>query len=237
MPKYRAVTFDFGDTLAPVSLVPVAERIRRAWSESGFAREAKLDFPPDAQLQALHLECSASAGWPVRPGWVDDYEEYYTLWANKLLDALNVAQAELLAPRFAHTFRDVSDRLRVAYDDTHATLDRLRAQGLYLAIVSNNDGTLARRCGYLKLDVFFVCIADSAHVRSNKPDAGIFNHALEALKLSPREVLHVGDLYGPGALGIDACWINRRGEPMPPEAQHKPRFVIRELAELPALVE
>lgn len=241
MPRYRAVTFDFGDTLAPGGgRVSVPERVRRTWSER-FAREAQVAFPDDPQLFALHQECSTSSGWPLKPGWVEQYEEYYTLWAGKLLDALNVPQAELLAPRFAQAYRDISDRLRVAYDDTHATLERLRALGLRMAIVSNNDGTLARRCGYLKLDHFFECIADSAHVKSNKPDAGIFNHALEVLKIPPQEILHVGDLYGPdvegaGALGFNTCWINRRGETAPPAAQYKPNYIIRELAELPGLV-
>lgn len=243
MPLYKAVFFDFGDTLAPTSPVPLPRRLRTAFDETSLHRQLNLALPDDESLHCLHEESAAHAGWPVDPGWEDQYEKFYTVWAGILLKRLGAetsASAEA-APRFAATFRDVSDRSRTSYDDCVPMLTELKQMGLRLSIVSNNDGTLARRMKYMKLYDFFEVVADSAIVRSNKPDAGIFQHVLDATKLDPRDVLHVGDLYdadveGSGALGMDCAWINREHAPFPDTTKYRPRFVLRNLMELPGLV-
>lgn len=243
MNVYKAVFFDFGDTLAPTSPVPLSKRLRMTFEEAGLARALGLDLPDDETLQNFHEECAALAGWPVDPGWEDQYKSFYDRWAAILLKRLNAetVKAADAAPEFAETFRDISDRSRIAFEDCVPMLEKLRAMGLRLAIVSNNDGTLARRMKYMKLFDYFEIVVDSAIVRSNKPDAGIFKHALEATGMKPAHVLHVGDLYdadveGSAALGMDAAWINRGYAPFP-ESKHRPHFVIRSLLELPDLVQ
>ncbi|MCW8133681.1 MAG: HAD family hydrolase [Planctomycetota bacterium] len=244
MPLYKAVYFDFGDTLAPSSPVPLPQRLRTAFQETDLHRRLSLALPDDDEaLHCMHEESAAHAGWPVDPGWEEQYEKFYTVWAGILLKRLGAetaASAEA-APAFASAFRDVSDRSRTAYEDCVPMLDELKRMGLRLSIVSNNDGTLARRMQYMKLFDYFEVVADSALVRSNKPDAGIFKHVLDATGLQPREVLHVGDLYdadveGSGAMGMDCAWINREHLPFPAAPKYRPRFVLRTLMELPALL-
>jgi HAD superfamily hydrolase (TIGR01509 family) len=68
-------------------------------------------------------------------------------------------------------------------------VDRLRAHGLALAVVSNWDETLPER-----LDVFGVgTIVSSAEVGVPKPDPAIFRLALERLGVRPERALHIGD--------------------------------------------
>ncbi len=242
MPRYRAVFFDFGNTLAPENPVPLAERLRRTCTER--FPGLKLALPKDdAALKELHQACSRNAGWPVHPETNEGYEAYYTRWARELLEALGLPKEECgrQAAAFSEAFRDLSDSTRVPYPDCVTTLDRLAAAGCRLAVISNNDGRLLRRMTYMGLAERFELIADSSVVRSSKPDAGIFRHGLEGLGVAPEQVLHVGDLYGPdviGAsrLGIDAAWLKRDAEE-PQDPSHAPKFVIRQLAEVPALVE
>ncbi|MCZ7649541.1 MAG: HAD family hydrolase [Planctomycetota bacterium] len=241
MPRYRAVFLDFGNTLAPENPVPLPARLRRTCAER--FPGLRLSLPDeDAALQRLHRSCSERAGWPVHPETNEGYEAFYTRWARALLEALGLpaGESEQVAAEFGEAFRDLSDSTRVPYPDCVETLDRLARAGCRLAVISNNDGRLLRRMTYMGLAGRFELIADSSIVRSSKPDAGIFMRGLEGLGVAPAEVLHVGDLYGPdvigaGRLGIDAAWL-RRGDPEPAEPSHAPKYVIEQLAELPALV-
>jgi len=242
MPRYRAVFFDFGNTLAPESPVPLPQRLRRTCAERFAALNLALP-DDDAALLKLHQACSTRAGWPVRPETNEGYEAYYARWAQGLLEAFGLANGESRkhAAAFGEAFRDLSDAARVPYPDCVETLDRLARAGCRLAVISNNDGRLKRRMTYMGLAERFELIADSSVVRSSKPDPGIFRHGLDGLGVAPEEVLHVGDLYGPdviGAsrLGIDAAWLRRAPEE-PQNPSHTPKFVIEQLAEVPALVD
>ncbi|MBE7467462.1 MAG: HAD family hydrolase [Planctomycetes bacterium] len=243
MKRYRAIFFDFGDTLAPVSPVPLARRLRQTYEER-FAEAFDLKLPKeDAELLKLHEASNQQAGWPVEEDSVEAYERVYTAWARGLLTALRAREKDIKrhAAEFAEAFRDISDRSRVAYPDCVPTLEALKARGYRLAVISNNDGRLLRRMTYMGLTGYFELIADSSVVQSSKPDAGIFKHGLNGLGVQPAEVLHVGDLYhadveGAGPLGIDAVWIKRTNKPAP-ESAHRPRFTIAELAELPPLLD
>ena len=92
----------------------------------------------------------------------------------------------------------------------------------------------------------FDAVAISDAVGWRKPRREIFDAVLQELDVAPEEVLHVGDslradVAGAAALGIRTAWITRRVRD--PEAQlseHEgpaPDFTIRDLAELPALLD
>jgi putative hydrolase of the HAD superfamily len=92
-------------------------------------------------------------------------------------------------------------------------LDRLRAAGFRLAVVSNSEGTIDAMLTEVGLRGYFEHVVDSAIVGSVKPDARIFQIALERLDLPPTDVLMVGDLptadvFGPRALGIRAALVD-----------------------------
>jgi HAD superfamily hydrolase (TIGR01549 family) len=92
-------------------------------------------------------------------------------------------------------------------------LERLCGAGLRLAVVSNSEGTIDAMLGEVGLRPYFETIVDSAVVGSVKPDARIFQIALERLDLPPQDVVMVGDLptadvFGPRALGIRAALVD-----------------------------
>jgi 2-haloalkanoic acid dehalogenase type II len=103
------------------------------------------------------------------------------------------------------------------FPDTNPALERLRAAGRRLGILSNIDDDLlaATRRGF---SADFDLVVTAAQVRSYKPASG---HFLEARRrIGGLRWLHAAQSYfhdvAPArALGIEVAWINRKGERPP----------------------
>ena len=80
-------------------------------------------------------------------------------------------------------------------------LDRLRAGGFRLVVVSNANGTLRAALGRLGLARRVDHVLDSEEEGVEKPDPRIFRLALERSGARPETTLHVGDLYHVDVLG------------------------------------
>ncbi|RME06756.1 MAG: HAD family hydrolase, partial [Deltaproteobacteria bacterium] len=91
-----------------------------------------------------------------------------------------------------------------------------------LALVSNFDHAaggwaLLERLGIRR---FFRSVSFSGEVGYIKPHPGIFQKSLEEVEVAPQSVLFVGDtpeadIEGARALGMETCWIARRGRAFP----------------------
>jgi putative hydrolase of the HAD superfamily len=84
---------------------------------------------------------------------------------------------------------------------TREALDRLRAGGLRLGVVSNSDGRVEEALVAAGLRGCFDVVLDSALVGVEKPDPAIFRAALDALGVAPAEALYIGDLYDVDVVG------------------------------------
>ena len=87
----------------------------------------------------------------------------------------------------------------------------------------------------------FEAIIISADLKLRKPNPKIFQRMLEMLNLNAAEVLFVGDtplhdIGGAKGVGMAAAWISRHALPMP-EGIATPDYIIRDLAELPDLLD
>jgi putative hydrolase of the HAD superfamily len=90
---------------------------------------------------------------------------------------------------------------------TREALDRLRAGGLRLGVVSNADGRVEEALVAAGLRDCFDVVLDSALVGVEKPDPAIFRAAIDALAVAPAEALYVGDLYDVDVVGARAAGI------------------------------
>ena len=116
-------------------------------------------------------------------------------------------------------------------------LERL-ARRFDLAVVSNFDYT-PTAIGILEdagVTHLFRTIVVSDRVGWRKPRREIFEVALNAIGVAPREALFVGDradidVAGAHAMGMPVAWINPRRTPLPPGIA-PPAFEIRDLGEL-----
>ena len=89
----------------------------------------------------------------------------------------------------------------------------LRHVPVPVCCVSNAD-THALMQAIDKHGLRFDAVISSESVRSYKPDAKIFEHALDALGVAAHRALHIGDslhsdIAGASAAGIRAAWIRR----------------------------
>jgi len=115
---------------------------------------------------------------------------------------------------FEHLFRHFGSaaawRLR---DGARETLEALRARALRLAVVSNFDQRLRPLLAELGVAEHFEQMVLPSDCGVEKPDPGIFVHALRALDVAPGEALFVGDdaerdIAGAEALGLHAIDIH-----------------------------
>ncbi len=104
------------------------------------------------------------------------------------------------------------------FADSDAALVALKARGLRLGALSNNDeAALAKACG--QLSVAFDVVVTGERVGAYKPDPAHFMAALSdllALGIPPDRVLHVAqsrraDIVPANRLGLTSVWVNRPG--------------------------
>ncbi len=142
--------------------------------------------------------------------------------------------------------RDLRERLMSlyerlgAYPDARPALERLKAAGLKVAILSNGAPRMlaaaAESAGLARLLDLVISVEE---VGVYKPSAPVYRLAPDRLGLWPAEIVFVSsngwDACGAKVSGLRVAWCNRAGQPREriPDA---PDAEIRSLAELPALV-
>ncbi|MDP0495993.1 MAG: HAD-IA family hydrolase [Verrucomicrobiota bacterium JB024] len=205
----RAVTFDVAGTL----LAPqpsVGELYAAALANFGGRAE-----PAEVQARFVRafkqVNAGPRGGILNRSGWREIVElTFEGLCPPEKLDAL----FDELWESFA---RPASWRL---LPGVHTILDRLKARGLKLGILSNNDERLRRLLTALELDGYFDTLVLSAEVGAGKPSPAMFATAQERLGESPEHLMHIGDtphedIAGALAAGWTAVQVGHRGELLP----------------------
>jgi len=103
---------------------------------------------------------------------------------------------------------------------SRAGLQVLAASGLRLAVTSNSDGTVEdhlRRHEWVQVGdgpgVAVEVVTDSGVVGVGKPDRRVFQATIDALKLAPERILHVGDsvhydVDGAAAVGMQTVHMD-----------------------------
>lgn len=208
-----------------------------------------------AELQALRLTFEA-AGHPFRPAYAEAYRRINAaIWREFELG--QITQELLRTRRFALLFEEAGlaldlDDFSRAYlrnlalgtdlvDGAEETLRALHGR-VGLALITNGLKDVQRpRLERSSIAGCFDAVVISEEVGAAKPDPAIFQVALARMGLPRRdEVLMVGDsltsdVAGANRAGIDVCWFNPTGLPLPPGLEA--RYQIRELSELVALVD
>ncbi len=103
------------------------------------------------------------------------------------------------------------------YDDVIPTLELIKAKGLYIACISNEDGWLPDFFAHFRLNRYFSYILASADAGYEKPHPKIFEKALAETGQCAEEILFVGDSFlsdylGSSAMGMKAVLIDRKQE-------------------------
>jgi HAD superfamily hydrolase (TIGR01509 family) len=222
----RAVSFDFGQTLAELDHQFLARRV--------LTFGAELD--PDA----------------ARAGTVAAWHAYGTGKALGHARAWQLMMVELLRAGGVHKIRGGADpgypeKIASLLWDAQPTQNlwrkpiagmfelvaELSAKGVPVGIISNSEGRLAELVEELGYTALFPVIVDSGRLGIDKPDPRIFQHAAASLGVSLSELLHVGDAWeadvlGARAAGAEAVWFS------PTDSRELPEKVVA-CADAPAL--
>jgi putative hydrolase of the HAD superfamily len=200
---------DVGDTL-----------IRAHPSWAGVYRqgllEAGIDLAEDDLERALLQETQAGGWWldetPFEP---TEANSFATVMA---FDAAVLAR--LGHPDLGHdAFRRIEDAFArrsawYVYPDVLPALDALSRAGIRLCVISNFVWGAPELIHNLELAAHFEALVISARVGFQKPNPGIFRHALDQMRVAPDRAMHVGDSYradviGARRVGIRAALIAR----------------------------
>ena len=95
-------------------------------------------------------------------------------------------------------------------------LERMRAAGYRLAVLSNAEPNLRGRIARAGIERYFETLVISAEVGAEKPDPAIFREALARMAVPPERAIHVGDFYsidvlGARGVGITPVMLDARG--------------------------
>jgi REG-2-like HAD superfamily hydrolase len=209
MNRPKVLFLDVGDTL-----------IRAHPSWAGVYRQGLLEAGVDISekdLERALLQETQAGGW-----WTD--ETPFEPSEAKSFAMVMAFDAAVLA-RLGHsdlgedTFRRIEDAFarRAAwyvFPDVPMALDALIAAGIRLCVISNFVWALPELIHDLELARHFEKVIVSARVGFQKPNPGIFQHALDQMKVAPEHAMHVGDSYkadvkGARSVGINAALIAR----------------------------
>ena len=158
--------------------------------------------------------------WPqIREGRVPRtsnhvYWQYYLTALMENLEAPAETRSAVLE-RVIAGFRNIHTWSKVL-PDTVPVLEKLKAAGYYLAVISNSDGSVESELRRAGLDEYLEFVIDSSVVGVEKPHPEIFQIALERSGIKPGEAVYVGDTYptdigGAELAGLRGILIDRVG--------------------------
>lgn len=226
----KGVIFDYGGTIdsrgthwseiiwdgyihAGVKIGKEVFREAYVYAERELARHPHIQ-PTDNFYDLLYKKMVIELGYLVNIGAVDSEE------------------VETLAPAIA---RYCYDCARKCADEARPVLTALGAR-YPMVLVSNFYGNIEAVLADFDLRDYFKDIIESAVVGVRKPDPKIFSLGVEALGLSPEEVLVVGDSYKKDivpaeSIGCKVAWLKGKGWTDEEDAVMHPS-IIKSLADL-----
>jgi putative hydrolase of the HAD superfamily len=144
--------------------------------------------------------------------------------AAELRGALPASARERLPPPIELVDALLASLHFAAFPDAAPALERYRARGLRLIVVSNWDVSLHAVLANVGLSALLDGILTAAEAGVRKPAPEIFTQALGLAGVDPSEAIHVGDsveedVVGARAAGIEPVLVDRTGSRRVPQVR------------------
>jgi HAD superfamily hydrolase (TIGR01662 family) len=200
----RAVLFDVDFTLAKPGPELMPEGYVRCGERHGLALDpARYEEARDAALVDLR-----------RHPELDHDEEIWVAFTERIVIGMGGAEPASLEVALELTSRWAEHENFELYEDVMPVLDRLRADGIKIGLVSNSARDVRAFAEHHALDID--AGISSFHHGKTKPHASIFRAVLELLDVPPAEAAMVGDtvaddIEGAIAIGMRAVLVDRLG--------------------------
>ena len=202
----RAVSFDFGQTLAELDYEFLARRVLT------FGAELDAEAARGGTVAAWHAYGTAKALGHARAWQLMMVELLRKGGVHKLRGDADPDYPEKIASLLWNA-QPTQNLWRKPIAGMFELVAELSARGVPVGIISNSEGRLAELVEELGHSALFPVIVDSGRVGIDKPDARIFQHAAGLLGVSLEELVHVGDAWeadvmGARAAGAHAVWFS-----------------------------
>ncbi len=208
MAKPEFIFLDAGGTL--IHTPRLEEVIGRACAQHGEWIE------PSALREAIARALESMQ--PPRPTSLDlrAHRQWWWQFVERTLDGTSFRGSRDLVARYLwEEYR--SGRWLRLFPDTIEALERFRAAGCRLGVLSNWDDTLEPFLAQLGIRDYFECVISSYMVGVEKPDPEIFTYALRAVGVAAARAWHVGDdvvfdYLGAVAAGVRPVLVDYTGK-------------------------
>jgi len=211
----RAITFDWGDTLAANYGMPYVETQRRAFLRLADDLRNLGGIIPDAWVDGIQADIAAQWRASIDPAQNPDHREIdmramFDGWL-RAAGGLDI-EPHAMARAMARCTATLTDTV-IPFAETRPALGLLKARGYRIGLLSHvpwpGD---ACRAWFDRHDLggYFDFFSLSSEVGWIKPNPRHFRHALDQAGCAANEVLHVGDhpvrdIQGAKAFGMRTC--------------------------------
>ncbi|MCX6020638.1 MAG: HAD family hydrolase [Chloroflexi bacterium] len=143
-----------------------------------------------------------------------------------------------LAAAIANRYRDARSLSVTLIPGAVETLDRLRSNGVRLALITNGDAAGQRaKIERFALAPYFDFILVEVEFGAGKPDPRVYAAALDALRSRPDAAWSIGDnlewdIAAPHRLGLFTIWVDYARAGLPANAPAQPHRIIHALPDL-----
>jgi putative hydrolase of the HAD superfamily len=133
----------------------------------------------------------------------DDQKGFWVNFTRRRLIAFGISpvKAADMAPEVSDHMSEIYKPKIQVTEDAHAILDLLKESGYVLGMVSNRESSFQEEMRNMKLDCYFQFFLAGGEVKSFKPEALIFEHALTLAGTRAQETMYIGDNYFADILG------------------------------------
>ncbi|MBI4338161.1 MAG: HAD family hydrolase [Chloroflexi bacterium] len=231
--EVRAVFFDLYNTLA--RFWPPREQV-----QAGVCTELGLEVGPSGLMKGYAAAdaylAQENARWPIRARSPEEALAFWARYEQLVLLGAGLEVGEALAAKVWQRVRQQRYDL-VLFEDVLLSLDRLKAAGIVLGVLSNINRDGAKLSDSLGLAGHINFLVTSQEVGSEKPHPPMFLVALERAGVQAGQVLHVGDQWdsdvvGAQGVGIRAVLMDRYGA----ARERQGIATVHNMAELEALL-
>src|SRR6202140_2270233 len=238
----RALLFDVNGTLIDIETDEGLEEIYRAIAHFLTYQGIALHRweVRDLYFQIMQQQRAQSAETYAEFDLVEVWREFLRNKASDYTCSLSSEKQEQLPLFLAELHRGIARKRLRPYPQVQETLDQLRSH-YHMAVVSDAQSAYAvpelRAVGLLH---YFNPIIVSGDYGYGKPDARLFQKALDALHVRPEQALFLGndlyrDIYGAQKAGMKAIFVSYNQSTMP-DQKISPDYTIYRFAELPQAV-
>jgi len=136
-------------------------------------------------------------------------EKFWIEYSRRRLIALDASEewAVEFAPKTSVHMGEFYKPESVVPDDVRRVLPQLKESGYILGVISNRDKPFQDLLHAHGIGQFFDFSLAAGEVSVFKPDPGVFEHGLQRVNLSAKEVIYVGDNYYADVVGARSAGL------------------------------